>query len=436
MKHLKPLGIILTVAMIATLFTACAPKTTPAGSSAAGSSAAAKSPDDYKGEVNMLAWLPDNPDIVTNWVAAFQKKYKNVKVNAQMMTGQGLVENLEPRFASNNIPDVFSFELDGFSQSQVTAGKIADVGDTKAWAEQVPAMQASWTFDGVKYGISGGIATTLFYYNMDAFTKAGITTLPKDWDEFLAMCEKLKGAGIVPLVWYGGFPNMLSNGPLSWGFANDILPLEKDVIKNVKDTKYDFSKNAGWLTMYQKMKILDTKGYLVKGFTSTDYNGGQDQFNNGDGAMLFAGTWQAAYLIDTGNFKTGLFLPPWNDKGKELVAVNASETGWSVGKNANEELGKLLLDNMFYDNFNIYQNPRGSVSPFKSTEGNVLNEKLGAAVAELNKIAKYTDLFGRNFPTAVATEGMILGQGIYVDKTPEQVPALLTKVQNEYFATK
>jgi multiple sugar transport system substrate-binding protein len=389
-----------------------------------------------KGELNLFAWLPDTPDIPVNWAKAFMAKYPGVKVNVQMMTGQGLVENLQPRFASGNIPDVMSFELDAFSHSQVDAGKIADIGDTRAWSEMVPAMQGAWTYNGVKYGISGGVCTTLFYYNMDNFEKAGIKTLPKNWDEFLAACEKLKQAGITPLVWYGGFPNMLSNGPLSWGLANYVYPSEPDYRKNMDTTKYDYSKNPGWLEIYQKMDTLNKKGYLMKGFTSTDYQGGVDLFNAGDGAMIFAGTWQAAYLIDKGKFKTGLFLPPWNNAGKELVVVNASETGWSVGKNGNEKLGKLLLDNMFADNWAIYQNPRGCVTPFKTTKGDILNPKLAASMVELNKYPKYVDLFGRVLPTPTANEGMTLSQSIYIDKSPEDVIPLLTKSQNDWFATK
>ena len=429
MKSTKLIAFILVFALVCMLLTACA-----GGQSASGTSG--KVDKSLKGEVTLLAWLPDNPDIVENWTKSFTQKYPNIKVNAQMMTGQGLVENLEPRFAANTIPDVFSFELDPFSKSQVKAGKIADIGDTKAWNDMVPAMQAAWTYEGVKYGISGGVCTTLFYYNKDYFTKAGITELPKNFDEFLAACEKLKAAGITPLVWYGGFPNMLSNGPMSWGFANDVLSTDADIIKKIADEKYDFSSNPGWLRMYEKVALLQTKGYFLDGFLSTDYQGGVDQFNNGDAAMIFAGTWQAAYLIDKGGFETGLFIPPWNDAGKELVAVNASETGWSVGKNGNEKLGKVLLDHMFYDDFNTYQNPRGCVTPFKRTEGNKLDAKLAAAMVDLNKIPKFTDLWARNMPTAVSNEGMQLMQGIYIDKKPADVPALLTKVQNDYITTK
>jgi multiple sugar transport system substrate-binding protein len=318
----------------------------------------------------------------------------------------------------------------------VDAGAIADIGDTKAWADMVPAMQSAWTHNGVKYGISGGVCTTLIYYNMDYFKQAGIASVPKDWKQFLGVCEKLKAAGITPLVWYGGFPNMLSNGPLSWGVANYVYPNEKDFRKNVADTKYDFSKNPGWLETYERMKFLADKGYFMDGFTSTDYGQGQEFFNAGDAAMFFAGTWQAAYVIDQGDFETGLFLPPWNDPGKELVTVNASETGWSVGKNDNVKLGKLLLDFMFHENWATYQNPRGCVTPFKTVKGDDLNPKLAAAMEELNKYPQFTDLFFRVLPSVLATEGRTMGQSIYIDMTPEQVISRMTKTQNDWFETK
>ena len=120
---------------------------------------------ELSGEVNLFAWLPDNPDIVVNWVDKFEALYPDITVNTQMMTGNTLLENMQPRFASNTMPDVFSNELDAFSHSLVDAGAIADLGDTMAWADMVPAMQAAWTYGGVKYGISGGVATTLFYLN-------------------------------------------------------------------------------------------------------------------------------------------------------------------------------------------------------------------------------------------------------------------------------
>ena len=419
---------LLTVVFVALALTLYASGAADSGSDASGG--------EPSGEVNLFAWLPDNPDIVVNWVDKFETLYPKVKINTQMMTGNGLMENMQPRFASDSMPDVFSNELDAFSHSMVDAGAIADIGDTAAWADMVPAMKAAWTYNGVKYGISGGVATTLFYYNKDYFEKAGITDVPKDWPEFLEVCEQLKSAGITPLVWYGGFPNMLSNGPLSWGLANYIYSRDPDYRANIANTKYDFASNPGWLEMYERMALLDEMGFLMDGFTSTDYGQGQEFFNAGEAAMFFAGTWQAAYVIDQGDFETGLFIPPWNDPGEELVTVNASETGWSVGANDNEELGRLLLDFMFHDNWAIYQNPRGSVSPFSMDKDDIINPKLAAAMTELNSYSRFVDLFARVLPPPVGTEGRTLAQSIYIDKTPAEVIPLLTKVQNDWFATK
>ena len=155
----KILIALLIVALAVSAFAGGKKEAAPAAPAASGGT----QEEVLKGEVNLFAWLPDNPDIVTNWVKKFEAKYPGIKVNTQMMTGQTLIENLQPRFASNNIPDVFSFEVDPFSKDMVAAGKIVDISDTRAWKDMVPAMQAAWTHSGVKYGISGGICTTLIF---------------------------------------------------------------------------------------------------------------------------------------------------------------------------------------------------------------------------------------------------------------------------------
>ena len=42
------------------------------------------------------------------------------------------------------------------------------------------------------------------FYNKDLFAKAGITSFPTNWTEFLAACEKLKAAGILPMAYGPG----------------------------------------------------------------------------------------------------------------------------------------------------------------------------------------------------------------------------------------
>ena len=38
------------------------------------------------------------------------------------------------------------------------------------------------------------------FYNKSVFSKAGINTMPRTWDEFLSLCAKLKSRGITPIA--------------------------------------------------------------------------------------------------------------------------------------------------------------------------------------------------------------------------------------------
>ena len=40
----------------------------------------------------------------------------------------------------------------------------------------------------------------VFMYNKDIFEKAGITSVPTTWDEFLEAGQKIKDAGFTPLT--------------------------------------------------------------------------------------------------------------------------------------------------------------------------------------------------------------------------------------------
>src|SRR5260370_14770630 len=45
------------------------------------------------------------------------------------------------------------------------------------------------------------------FYNKSAFAKAGVTSVPTDWNELYSACTKLKKAGYTPLVYgNGGHP--------------------------------------------------------------------------------------------------------------------------------------------------------------------------------------------------------------------------------------
>ena len=86
--------------------------------------------------------------------------------------------------------------------AQADAGLLQDItAAVAAWKDTVNAGAMSiYQYKGVQYGIPWDIGMIGFWYNKDLFTKAGITSPPKTWDEYLAAVPKLKAAGVAPLA--------------------------------------------------------------------------------------------------------------------------------------------------------------------------------------------------------------------------------------------
>ena len=176
-----------------------------------------------KTTITALIWAPDWPEEMLQIAAEFGKLNPDVHVNVQFMIGNSVEENIKPRVAAGTLPDLVSINPNAYAAELVDQGVLADVGETSAWQNMLDPLKRDWTSRrGKGFGVSGGVATTMIYYNRAMFAKAGIDTLPTNFDEFLAVCARLKRAGMVPIMWNGGFPNMLGNGPFASGFANRI----------------------------------------------------------------------------------------------------------------------------------------------------------------------------------------------------------------------
>ena len=60
------------------------------------------------------------------------------------------------------------------------------------------------------------------FYNKDVFEEAGITELPTNWDEFTAVCEKIKAIGKTPL-YYSGSDSWTLQCFTHFGFNKEVF---------------------------------------------------------------------------------------------------------------------------------------------------------------------------------------------------------------------
>lgn len=327
-----------------------------------------------KTSITALVWAPDWPEEMQQIAAEFSKEHPQIEVNVQFMIGNSVEENIKPKIAANKLPDLMSVNPNSYSAGLADQGILADLSQSAAWSNMLDSLKSDWSTPANKhYGISGGVAATLMYYNKDMFKKAGITVLPTNFDEFLKICERLKQAGFTPIMWNGGFPNILGNGPFSFGFANNVIAKQPDWKAKISDGSLDLN-TPEVAEIFSKIKLVADRGYVQAGYMNTGYDEGLKLFTEGKTAMAFQGSWAAGLLMNGRGFQTGIFVPPWNAAGRKVVPVIGSETGFAVCETKNKKIAMQFLDFMYGKGFAIQQNKRQNISPLKTMQGPLVSD--------------------------------------------------------------
>lgn len=339
--------------------------------------------------ITALVWAPDWPQEMQQVAAAFSRAHPDIKVELQFMIGNSVEENLKPKVAANQLPDLVSVNPNSYAAGLADQGLLADLGGSAAWDNMLDVLKPDWSSPEKKrFGVAGGVAATLIYYNKALFRQAGVERLPTDFDQFLALCERLKRAGITPLVFDAGFPNMLGNGPFSFGFANNVAVGRPGWRAALAAGKLDLDTEAA-ADIFGKIKLLAERGYVQKGFLNTGYDEGIQLFAGGKVAMAFHGTWAAGRLMASKRFASGVFVPPWNAAGRAVVPVVGSETGFAVCETRNKRAALMLLDFIVGQGFALQQNKRQNVPPMKRVPGPVRNDaQITAYVAAVGAAAQ------------------------------------------------
>jgi multiple sugar transport system substrate-binding protein len=99
------------------------------------------------------------------------------------------------------VSDMFSWWSGWLMKELVDAGMLADV--SSIWQKNGDAYSAglkdAFTFDGKQYAVPLNIAYWVTFYNKHTFEKHKLE-VPKTWDEFTGICDKLKAEKVTPLA--------------------------------------------------------------------------------------------------------------------------------------------------------------------------------------------------------------------------------------------
>jgi ABC-type glycerol-3-phosphate transport system substrate-binding protein len=371
---------------------------------------------------------PDIPQQTEEFLNIFAKENPGIQIDFTSI--EDVEPFLQPKAASGEMPDYTSINGGSFGADLVDRGILIDLKGTFAEKNTVDAVKPQFTSpQGKLFGIAGGVSSSLIYYQVKVFKDLGLTP-PDNWDDFLVVCEKIKKAGLVPLIMTPA-DGTIANTFWSHGFANNVALKYPDYAKRFREGTMPLD-TPEFADVFAKAKVLYDKGYTQPGAVSTTYMDGNQMYIQGKAVMQFAGSWMAGQLLKT-DFETGVFPAPWNAKGKTKVPIVATESGWGVSEGPHKKQAIMLLDWINGKGFHYYQNARGNIPHLKDPMGPI---KLDAKIKTyLDGVYSYKQTAGLWFEF-IPAETMQLIPKLYQEvllgqKSPREAAAAFDKAARD-----
>jgi len=339
-------------------------------------------------KLTLIYWDPSHKDIQDKMHAIFVKENPGVSIETEQVPGDQYDQVLKTRLLAGNGPDVmfyWGFAINRYGRQ----GFYGDITNESFAKNILPAYLGFATYDGKIWGVPLNVNTYGVFYNKTLFAKAGITAMPKTYADFLAICEKLKQAGITPLargakdLWTG----LHETGPLE---ANFVLGKDPTFQYDLYSGKTTFSSNPAFRDYLKRYIELVNKGYFVKGALGLDHTQSTQLIADGKVAMeMFLSLGYGEIVGFNKSADIGYFPLP-DDQGN-VYWSGAPDNGigyWIKGKNI--PLAKRLVG--FYARPDINQMFNEAIQTIPCIKG--ASPKLAAPVAQLAvDLAKTKTLF-------------------------------------------
>ncbi len=274
---------------------------------------------------------PATKQAVSDTIAAFTAAHPNIKiVDFSETTSASYLDWLKTKDAVGEFPDLVEMRD---TKVFADAGKIVELpGDLLDIFASVPKVDGKVYNAPITFNAPQGII-----YSKKAYADAGITELPKTYDEFLADQQKLKDSGITPIVvggkdiWHMGFW-------LNKFLIDDVYAKDPDWNSKRTAKKVSFTDNNAVQAMTDYKELFSK--YVDKGWLSTADNQTASVLISGKAAELFSGPWMFTQLKQADpNFEFGFYAVP-DRQGNVNVIGLPSPAGWTLSTAAAKDADK------------------------------------------------------------------------------------------------
>lgn len=257
----------------------------PGSSSSQSGTSAPSVSGPVKGDVSFAHWRSEDQKVFEKIIAGFSKANPDASVQQDISPSADYQSSALQRLRSGNVGDVFAAFRGAQFTDMASSGLFADLGGqdfASTYSKQFAGVGRS---DGKQLGLPYQVVFLMPVFNVDLFDKVGISEAPKDWDGFLSMCDRLKGAGVIPLAWPGGEPG--NAGQLFNSMVMNNAP-SPDMCTKIESGEYKCTDDWFLQTLEQYAQL---RPYMQKNASGTQPEPLEQLFASGKAGMLATGSY-------------------------------------------------------------------------------------------------------------------------------------------------
>jgi raffinose/stachyose/melibiose transport system substrate-binding protein len=300
------------------------------------------------------------------------------------------------------MPDICTTQMFPQYKAMAASGLFMDLTNSKIVKSGIFDNIAATCLvkNGKVYGLTWNHLAVGAFYNKDLFAKAGVS-IPKDWDEFVAVGTALKASGVTPIIsslgdgWTSMYPINNAAGNLIYG-ANPKY--DEDLVSGKAKLT-----DPVWKDIFDKLKGIYDKGFFGESPMGGKYEQSLSDFANGKAAMQVIGTWVIP-VYDEVNPKLNysLFPIPFNKKGQQTYITLEGELGMSISATSKHKDEAMRYFEFFYtkDPYTTYLQGKKGFSAVKNINV-AFHPSVQYVVDNFLSKGKTTPYFSRAWPAGL-----------------------------------
>jgi glucose/mannose transport system substrate-binding protein len=301
--------------------------------------------------------------------------------------GEAAMTAVRARVTAGNPPtavQMLGFDILDWGKQGVVADLNA-VAAKEGWDKTVPAaLQKFSKYNGKWIAAPVNVHSTNWVWaNKEVLAKAGVTSEPKTWDDFIAAAEKVQKAGFIAIA-HGGQPwqdatifdgVVMSTGGIDY-YRKALIDLDVKTI-NSPTTEKVFQR------MSQIRKLVD------KDFSGRDWNVASGMVISGKAGFQIMGDWAKGEFLNAKKVPGKDFLCFRMPGTQGTVSFNSDQfVMFKVGSDkaaAQAKLASAIMDPGFQSAFNVVKGSVPARTDVPDTAFDACGKKGMKDLAEANK---------------------------------------------------